>query len=399
MSEAALEGLLFDGRSAASTPVRLTIADGAIRVSSADGALLLEGPLARLRVTEAVGSAPRQIELPGGAVVEVSEGGALTAALAAAGHRAGLVQRLEARWPAALAALVTCVGVLAAAYVYGLPAAAAWVARSLPASAEQRLGDGVLEVLDGHFLQPTALPEAEQRAVEARVAEAARLGAAGVTYRLLFRSARFGAGVNAFALPGGTVVLLDGIVHGTAGDDRLVAVVGHELGHQRRRHSVQSLLKSAGVGAVASLLWGDFSGQAAAIPAAMAMFDYSRDAEREADEDAVRFLRGAGRSAQPMVDALCLLQSVEREEGLGGLPKIFSTHPKIAERISHVREVGGLADPGALCPAQAPAPVPEPRGATCDDDDEEEEGEGEGGAPARAGATAPTGARYTRSTR
>lgn len=364
MSEPVLEGLLFDGRSAAATPVRIAIAGGVLTVTTPDGVLLLEHGLARLTVTEAFGTAPRQIGLPGGAVVEVADGPALTAALAAAGRRPGLVDRLEARWRGALAAVVACVGVLVAAYVYGLPAAARWVAGKMPASAEQRLGDGVLEVLDGNLLQPTTLSEEEQRAAQARVDDAARLGAPAVSYRLLFRSAGFGPSTNAFALPGGTVVLLDGLVRGTASDDRLVAVVGHELGHVARRHSLQAFLKSAGVGAAAGLLWGDFSGQAAAIPAALAMFDYSRDAEREADEDGVRFLRAAGRSALPMVDALCLLQSVELEAQMGELPKLLSTHPKLSERMEHVRNLGGV-DASYRCPDPPPRTC-----STCGPDDD-----------------------------
>ncbi|ABS26861.1 M48 family metallopeptidase [Anaeromyxobacter sp. Fw109-5] len=368
MSEPVLEGLLFDGRSAASTPVRLSIAGGVLTVRTPDGVLLLEHGLSRLTVSEAFATAPRQLGLPGGAVVEVADGSALTAALAAAGRRPGLVARLEARWPAALAAVVAGVGVLVSAYVYGLPAAARWVAGRLPPSAERRLGDGVLEVLDRNLLRPTTLSEEEQRAAQARVDDAARFGAPAVSYRLLFRAAGFGPSTNAFALPGGTVVLLDGLVRGTASDDRLVAVVGHELGHVARRHSMQAFLKSAGVGAAASLLWGDFSGQAAAIPAALAMFDYSRDAEREADEDGVRFLRAAGRSALPMVDALCLLQSVELEAGMGELPGLLSTHPKLAERIAHVRDLGGV-DPSYRCPD------PPPRACTTCDSDEDEDGE------------------------
>lgn len=366
MSDAILEGLLFDGRSAAATPVRIAIAGGVLTVTTPEGVLLLEYGLARLTVTDAFATAPRQIGLPGGAVVEIADGAALTAALAAAGRRPGLVDRLEARWHAALAAFVACVGVVVAAYAYGLPAAARWVARTLPASAERRLGDGVLEILDGNLLRPTTLSEEEQRATQARVDDAARLGAPAVRYRLLFRSAGFGPSMNAFALPGGTVVLLDGLVRGTASDDRLVAVVGHEFGHVARRHSAQAFLKSAGVGAAASLLWGDFSSQAAAIPAALAMFDYSRDAEREADEDGVRFLRAAGRSALPMVDALCLLQGAEREARLGGLPKLLSTHPKLAERIEHVRDLGGV-DPSYRCPDPPPRAGP-----TCGPDDDED---------------------------
>lgn len=367
MSEpVALDGVLFDGRSAAATPVRVAIAGGVLTVTAPDGVLVLEDRLARLTITEAFATAPRQIALPGGGVVEVADGAALTAALAEAGRRPRLVDRLEARWRSALAAVVACVAVLVAGYVYGLPAATRWIARALPASAEQRFGDGVLEVLDRHILRPTTLSEEEQRAAQARVDDAARLGAPAVRYRLLFRSVGYGPGMNAFALPGGTVILLDGLVRGTAGDDRLVAVVGHELGHVARRHSLQAFLKSAGVGAAASLLWGDFSGQVAAIPAALAMFDYSRDAEREADEDAVRFLRGAGRSAVPMLDALCLLQGVERDAVVVTIPDLLSTHPKLAERIAHLREVGGV-DASYRCPD--PPPQAEPTSCPEDDDD------------------------------
>jgi Zn-dependent protease with chaperone function len=352
VTEGVLQGLLFDGRSAAATPVRIAIAGGVLTVTTPDGVLLHEGSLAALGVTEAFASAPRQLRFPDGRVVEVADGAALTAALAATGRRPGVVDRLEARWRTALAAVVACLVVLAAAYVYGLPAAAGWLARALPASTEQRLGDGVLEFLDGRLLQPTTLSEEEQHAASALVEDAARRAAPDLEYRLLFRSAGYGPGMNAFALPGGTVILLDDLVRATANDDRLVAIVGHELAHVARRHSMQAFLKSAGVGAAASLLWGDFSGQLAAIPAALAMFDYSRDAEREADEDALRFLRGAGRSAVPMLNALCLLEGVERDHGAPALPEILSTHPKLADRIAHVRALGGI-DASSGCPERA----------------------------------------------
>ena len=192
----------------------------------------------------------------------------------------------------------------------------------------------------------SALSESEQSGAERRIGEAARLGAPGVQYRLLFRSTEQSPDVNAFALPGGTIVILDELVRRTAADDRLLAVVAHELGHVARHHSTQSLLKAAGVGAVTSLLWGDFSGQAANLPAVLAMLDYSRDAEREADEDAVRFLHATGRSAKPMFDALCLLAEVGREAGTTGLPNILSTHPDIEERIARVRETGRACGEG-----------------------------------------------------
>ncbi len=318
LSATVLEGLLFDGRTAAATLVQVAVGDGRLRVTTPAGDPLHEASLDDLVVTEPLASAPRHVSLAGGAVVEVTDGAALTAALAAAGQRPGLVDRLQQRWLAAVASLVASVALLAGAYVYGLPAAVRAVTAVLPASAERRLGSGVLEVLDGRFLHPSALSESEQGDAERRIAEAARLGAPGVRYQVLFRSIDQKPGVNAFALPGGTIVILDEMVRRTAADDRLVAVVGHELGHVARHHSTQSLLKAA----------------------VFAMLDYSRAAEREADEDAVRFLHAAGRSAKPMFDALCLLADVERELGMKGVPRLLSSHPDIEERLARVRAVG-----------------------------------------------------------
>ncbi|MBI5069386.1 MAG: M48 family metallopeptidase [Deltaproteobacteria bacterium] len=348
MTRPALEGLLFDGRTAAAAPVRVLIEEGSLLVTAPDGAVLHRRPLSGLQVSEPFASAPRQVTLPGGAVVEVADGAGLTTALAAAGRPATLVERLQQRWPAAAVSLLAAVALLWAGYVHGLPAAVRLIARSLPGDVERRLGEGALELLDGRLLRPSALPEAEQREAEERLAAAARLGAPGLRFQLVFRSAARGPGVNAFALPGGTIVLLDELVRRTGGDDRLVAVVGHELAHVSRHHATEALLRAAGVGAAASMLWGDFSGQAASVPAVLAMLAGSRAAEREADEEAVRFLAAAGRTARPMIEALCLLAAASAEQGDPRLPDLLSTHPDVGERLAR------LGAPEAACGAAAP---------------------------------------------
>lgn len=339
MSQGALDGVLFDGRTAAATPVRVSVGDGLLRVATPSGDPLHEVRLEQLRISDPFASAPRQVRFDGGVVVEVADGAALTALLAAAGRRAGLVDRLQQRWPAAVGSLVASVAILAGGYFYGLPAMARLGAAIMPARLERKLGDGVMELLDAGYFRPTELPELVRGPVERRVVEAARRGAPGLEFRLVFRATGQKPGVNAFALPGGTVVILDGLVERTDGDDRLVAVVGHELGHLSRHHPTQALLKAGGIGAVTSLLWGDISSLAANVPAILAMLGYSRDAEREADDDAIRFLRAAGRTARPMFDAFCLLAEAEREKGMAGVPRLLSSHPDLAERLEHVREV------------------------------------------------------------
>ena len=342
MTAPALPALLFDGRTAAARPVLLGLEAGRLRVATPEGAPLRDVALAQLAVSEPFEHAPRQVALGDGAVLEVADGAALSALLAGAGRREGLVDQLQQRWPAALAALAVTAGLLVAGYLWVLPALARQVARAMPASLERRLGDGVLELLDGQLLEPTELAPEEIEQVTARLAEAATLGAPGQPYRLVFRGSRLGGAMNAFALPGGAVVVLDGLVRRTGGDDRLTAVIGHELAHLSRHHSAEALVHGAGLTGLAGLLWGDFSSAAANLPAALAVLGHSRDAEREADEEAVRFLRAAGRPPGALVELLCLFSEEGRSDGLIHLPDLFSSHPSLDERLAHARTAAGV---------------------------------------------------------
>lgn len=350
MSGGPLRGRLFDGRTTAAVEVQVSVEGGRVRVDLPSGEPRLEAAVDRLRVSDPFASAPRQLTFEDGSVVEVTDGAALTALLSRAGRPPGLVDRLQQRWAGALAALLVAAGLLALGYLQGLPALARAGAAALPRRLERKLGAGVLELLDAHFLEPSTLPEGERDALAARLGEAAARGAPGVEPRIQFRRARTPPGVNAFALPGGDLVLLDELVARTGGDDRLLAVVGHELGHLARRHPTQRLIQAGGLGAAASLIWGDFSMAVANVPAVLALLDYSRDAEREADGDAATFLRALGRDERALFDAFCLLDDAEREARLDGLPSLLSTHPVLEERLESAR--GGHAD--WSCPTPDP---------------------------------------------
>ena len=87
-----------------------------------DGQAVVEGdaiarrePLARVRVSERMGSAPRLVSFPDGAFCEVRDHVALDALLGATGFREPLVARLQSRWRWAAAALATCFAMVAAA--------------------------------------------------------------------------------------------------------------------------------------------------------------------------------------------------------------------------------------------------------------------------------------------
>ncbi len=335
MTPRVFAGWRFDGRSAEALPVALRVEGTTLVVESAAGELLDRAPLASASFSDPSDHAPGLVQLAGGATLQVTDGVAFSGALAAAGVRRGVGVRLQQWWPAVVAALGVIVASLGAAYVYGLPAAADWVARSVPPSVERSLGEEVLSALDRAYLEPSTLGEPERTAIAERFAGAARRVAPDVTYRLEFRAV--GDAVNAMALPGGIIVLLDGLVEAAGDPDEVLAVLGHELGHVFHRHPFRDMLQALGVGTLAGLAWGDFSGVAAAAPAVIGLLRYSRDFEREADEYALRFLAENGLDRRPLHAFFESLGALERELGVDEIPEFLSTHPNTAERLERAR--------------------------------------------------------------
>lgn len=141
--------------------------------------------------------------------------------------------------------------------------------------------------------------------------------------------------VNAFALPGGEVFVLTGLL-GRVGDDddMLRGVLAHELGHSVHRHGVRGLVRSGIYGIVLSYALGDVDGIAAALIAGaskLTELEYSRSMEDEADAFGVDLLERAGKSAEGMARFMESLESAP-------IPELVSTHPDSKERAKRIRE-------------------------------------------------------------
>jgi Zn-dependent protease with chaperone function len=260
--------------------------------------------------------------------------------------REGLVVRAQQSWRGVLVAVVLLVGVAVGAYRWGVPAAARGVLALLPPAADQAVGDIALGSIEGRWLRPSALP-AERR--DRVAAGFARLVVAGFpdpaerpAYTLRFHASKIGP--NAFALPGGTIVLTDELVTLMDGrDDAVLGVLAHELGHVRQRHGMRLLVQVSLIGAATSVALGDFSSVLAAAPALVGQMAYSRDAEREADAESVRLMRAAGIRPDAMVEFFERAHAWRQSEAgrkLGADVDVgiaFSSHPADAERIAYFR--------------------------------------------------------------
>lgn len=333
-----LRATYFDGRSSAARAVTVGCEAAQIVVRDEVGAVVQAAPLRACRLSEPLGRTGRTLRLPGGALCEVGDAAAVAALerCLGAGRGMRLVHALEARWRLAAAGVVALALGAAAVVAWGIPTAARAAAAALPPGVEEALGRRALEALDRGLFEPSRLaPEraASLRAVLARVAAAEEPGRA---HRLALRRSP-ALGPNAFALPGGLVVLTDELVALAGSDRELAGALAHEVSHGRRRHALRAVLQNAGVVLLASALLGDvasLSSVAAALPPLLVRTGYSREFEREADEDAGRYLLAETGTTKPLRDLLARL-----EDRRADLPaaSLLSTHPGLGERVARLR--------------------------------------------------------------
>lgn len=140
--------------------------------------------------------------------------------------------------------------------------------------------------------------------------------------------------VNAFALPGGFVVLFRGLIDAAEGPDEVAAVLAHEIGHVVSRDPTRHALRSAGSIGVLGLLFGDFAGGAAVLflTERLISAQYSQGAEAGADTFAHQVLDKAGISPGALGD---MFENFRRKNGdRDGLSAHFLSHPALGERIA-----------------------------------------------------------------
>jgi Zn-dependent protease with chaperone function len=144
--------------------------------------------------------------------------------------------------------------------------------------------------------------------------------------------------VNAFAVPGDRIVVLQGLIR-KADPDELAGVLAHEVGHVVERHAHESVVRGLGVQALLQIVTGGAGLDVAAVAATVVELSYSRAAEEEADRRAVEMLRSEGLRTGGLKRFFTRLQKLEGE--LNAL-KWLSTHPASAERASAIPdETGG----------------------------------------------------------
>lgn len=288
-----------------------------------------------LRVSPRVGLAGRFISLPNGlqiACVDCPELDALPQCEA----NASTVTWLERRsWVAAIAVMLTIVG-LAWGHVVGLPLLAGALAERVSFENEARLGGQMLATLDhsGAALK-TRLTGEQIDGVKAVFARVAAHQKSSSVVRLEVRAVP-SLGANAFVLPGAILVVTDDLVNLVQNPEQLACVLAHEFGHLEHRHALRHALQGAGLRAIVGAMFGDASSAPAlgSLPTLLAQLKYSREMESEADDFALRWLKSEHIAGEHFARILELL-AAQSEDGEG--VSYLSTHPDMMSRLEHIR--------------------------------------------------------------
>lgn len=327
MDAPAVAARYFDGKTSRAHRVEVRVQDGVLHLS---GEQERACPLAGLRVSERSVHAVRKITFDDGAYLEAEDRAAFDRLLLASGHGDSWVVRMQQSWRGALLAVGATVALLAAIYLYGLPAASAVVARHLPVQAERMLGVGMLEMLDRHLFAKSAMPAARQAALRSAFAQLRPPEPDAPAYRLHFRKSSIGP--NAFALPSGDIVMTDELAELLPEDGQVMAVLAHELGHLHERHLTRRVLQGSAVAAVTALVFGDVSNIIAGVPALLLDLRYSREAERDADDYAAAMLRHNGLPLAYMEHVFEVLEKLDKSPS-----GYLSSHPITSERLARLR--------------------------------------------------------------
>lgn len=141
--------------------------------------------------------------------------------------------------------------------------------------------------------------------------------------------------VNAFALPGGYVVVFTGLLKKAESGEEVAGVLSHELNHVLQRHGMERIVKMLGLAAAIGILLGDqqgLTGLAKQVGMELVTLKFGRAQETEADVTGIRLLSDARIAPDGMIRFFERLSEKDKAR-----VEIFSTHPMSAGRAERLK--------------------------------------------------------------
>ncbi len=203
-----------------------------------------------------------------------------------------------------------------------------WVADQISVARELQLGNSVLAQLkqEGDIIdQGEAVRAIEQ--IGQRLTKGSRY-----QYQWLIKKDKT---VNAFAIPGGIIVVHSALLAKIENADELAAVLAHEVQHIEQRHTVKNMINSVAWATGLMLVLGDVNAATAIIIHQVGSMSYGRDSEDEADRLGYHTLVKAKVNPSATVT---FLEKLKQQPG-ADIPTWISSHPATTDRIASFQKL------------------------------------------------------------
>lgn len=227
-----------------------------------------------------------------------------------------------------IAGLVSIIGGLWLAYIYLTPVAVEYAAKHVPREYEIEMGKELYKsVLEGEEQDTTATIAINHFFKQLKVEG---------DYPVMITVVKSDI-PNAFALPGGGIVVYSKILEGMETPEQLAALLAHEYSHVQLKHATRNIFRSLAGYLFLSIVMGDFSGATSVIlekAEDLRGLSYTRSLEDEADDNGLLILKQNHIAADGMKQ---LFKQLKKESNIE-MMEILSTHPDLDNRISNVED-------------------------------------------------------------
>lgn len=302
------------------------------------------GDVKSLKIEPAIGSAARKIYLPGGHLFETDELEKVEE-LKGGGFWSGLAKTERFGWhllPLAIATPFLAFGL----YRLMIPLIISFAMFMTPDGMIKTIDKNTMKTIDFTMTKPSNLPKSRKAEIEVIFKELAKTAQEQSDktrripeYKLLFRSGNMGP--NAFALPGGTIVMTDDLVYMFPKEDKedyvLSAVLAHEIGHVEHEHSLRQLYRALGMAAMIGLIAGDAGPVLEDIVlegSALLALSFSRKHEMQADDFSYDILSGSGQRADGLIR---FFEKLGKDIPMPESGEWMMTHPLSSKRIDNIK--------------------------------------------------------------
>lgn len=299
------------------------------------GKVLLICALSNATVDKAAGSGPRQIYLPDNWLIQIEN--PEDVALFGEADRNRILRFFEEIHPRLFAVVAAAALATWMVWKYGLTLIVAVAVFMTPEHLRDIMDRGTMQSIDLLMAEPSALAAADREDVreifDAIVSQVPQRDQDTRQFALLFRNVP-AMGANAFALPGGTIVVTDQLVADFGADADVVAgIIGHELAHTLQDHGLKQLYRGLSIYVLLAMIAGDLGPvlEDIALEGQLLLrLSFSRAHEAEADQIGIQLATGAGFDGRGLARFFAALHAQH-----GDVPWL-STHPSFESRIEAI---------------------------------------------------------------